>query len=283
MSQEPYSFCFLRYFNEPLSGEFVNVGIVLWAPESSYLGFRFSSKFHRLSRFYHNFQSQDYRQMISRIETRFERLDRELNEDQANIPFEKPPEQVRDIATKIIPHDDGALQWSKSLGGITGSPDKELELLYEEIIARHYEESESSRRNEAHVYREVYSRAFEAPEVKPFIKKHEVIAPLAMHTFDHAWLNGAWNVYQTVSFDLKRAEDIRNKAFRWESLSRFLSDAEEKPKIHLLLGSPSERGGYQAYGRAKDILGASNVAKIIEEDEANDFAVELASQIRDAG
>lgn len=221
--------------------------------------------------------------MISRIETRFERLGRDLNDEQANIPFEKSPEQVRDIATKIIPHDDGALQWSKSLGGITDSPENELQSLYDEIISRHYEESESSRRDEAMVYREVYSRAFNVPEVKPFIKEHEVVAPLAAHKFDHAWLNGAWNVYQTVSFDLKRAEDIRNKAFRWESLSRFLSDAEEKPKIHLLLGSPSERSGHQAYGRAKDILHSSNAATIIEEDEAKDFAVDLASQIRAAG
>jgi len=36
MSLEPYSFCFLRYVHEPLSGEFANVGVLLWAPESRF-------------------------------------------------------------------------------------------------------------------------------------------------------------------------------------------------------------------------------------------------------
>ncbi|MCB1093193.1 MAG: DUF3037 domain-containing protein, partial [Verrucomicrobiae bacterium] len=53
VSLEPYSFCFLRYVHEPLSGEFANVGVLLWAPQSRFLGFRASEKFRRLSRFFH--------------------------------------------------------------------------------------------------------------------------------------------------------------------------------------------------------------------------------------
>ena len=45
MSLERYSFCFLRYVHEPLSGEFANVGVLLWAPQSRFLGFRASKKY----------------------------------------------------------------------------------------------------------------------------------------------------------------------------------------------------------------------------------------------
>jgi len=48
MNRERYSFCFLRYHHDPLSGEFANVGVLLWAPDSSFLGFRCSKKFARL-------------------------------------------------------------------------------------------------------------------------------------------------------------------------------------------------------------------------------------------
>lgn len=51
MSLELYSFCFLRYIHDLLSAEFVNVGVVLWALQSGYLGYRFTSRFRRLSRF----------------------------------------------------------------------------------------------------------------------------------------------------------------------------------------------------------------------------------------
>ncbi|MBP6600902.1 MAG: DUF3037 domain-containing protein [Verrucomicrobiales bacterium] len=49
MNLEPYSFCFLRYVHDPLSAEFVNVGVVLWAPQSRYLGYQFPLNYRRLS------------------------------------------------------------------------------------------------------------------------------------------------------------------------------------------------------------------------------------------
>ena len=42
MNLERYSFRFLRYVHEPLSGEYANVGVLLWAPQSRFLGFRAS-------------------------------------------------------------------------------------------------------------------------------------------------------------------------------------------------------------------------------------------------
>ncbi|MDF1740803.1 MAG: DUF3037 domain-containing protein [Verrucomicrobiales bacterium] len=282
MSFEPYSFCFLRYVHDPLSGEFANVGVVLWAPESQFLGFRFSSKFRRLSRFFQDFESGDYRQLVSRVGTQFERLQQEIRSDQARLSFEKVPEHARDLALKVVPQDDNALQWSLSGGGVTESPEQELEALFQESVGRHYEADSRSRRDDAVVFRQVYSRAFEAPDVKPHIQEHRVEAPLASHKFDYAWKNGVWNVYQPLSFDLKRAEDIHEKAYRWDSRTRYLSQADEQPDIHLLLGRPTDSGLKKAYGMAKDILFDSHRIQIIEEDEASDFAVQLASEVKHA-
>ena len=139
MSLERYSFCFLRYVHEPLSGEFANVGVLLWAPQSRFLGFRASQKYSRLSHFFHGFQHQDHRQLISRIETQFQNLAAQLADPQADLPFPEGPESARDLARKVIPHDDAALQWSLSGGGLTDSPVVELENLFQEAVARHYD------------------------------------------------------------------------------------------------------------------------------------------------
>lgn len=277
MNPERYSFCFLRYVHEPLSGEFANVGVLLWAPQSRFLGFRASQKYSRLSHFFQGFQSQDHRQMVARINTQFQRLAKELA-DPENLPFSKEPQSARDLALKVIPHDDAALQWSLSSGGLTESPVAELEELFEEAIGRHYDSADDARRDDASVYREVFSRAFETPVVKARIASHEVSAPLASHVFPQAWKNGVWNVYQPLSFDLKQGDSIRNKALRWDSLMRFLSASPEKPKIHLLLGVPS---GDQRrdYANAKDILASSRLATLIEEDGAADFARDLESRV----
>lgn len=280
MSLEPYSFCFLRYVHEPLSGEFANVGVLLWAPQSRFLGFKASQKFSRLSHFFHGFQSQDHRQLIARIDTQFQKLAQDLADTQ-NLPLSEAPESARDLALKVIPHDDAALQWSLSGGGLTDSPADELEALFTEAVARHYDSSEEARRDDGVIYRDVFRSAFESSVVKPHMTTHEVTAPLASHVFPQAWKNGVWNVYEALSFDLKRSESIRNKALRWDSLTRILSNSAEKPKIHLLLGVPS---GDQRrdYGNAKDILNSSNLVNLIEEDEAADFARDLESRVRNA-
>lgn len=76
-------------------------------------------------------------------------------------------------------------------------------------------------------------------------------------------------------------ETIRNKAHRWESLTRFLMQSPERPRIHLLLGVPSgeQRKDYE---RARDVLKASPEVVLIEEDEAADFARDLESRVKAA-
>ena len=281
MSLERYSFCFLRYVHEPLSGEFANVGVLLWAPQSRFLKFKASKKYQRLSHFFHGFQQQDHRHLIARIDTQFQKLAAEFSGPQESFPFPEPPESARELALKVIPHDDAALQWSLSGGGLTDSPAAELDALFHEAVARHYDSVEDARRDDAVIYREIYSRAFESPQVKPHVSSHEITAPLATHLFPQAWKNGVWNVYQPLSFDLKQGETIRNKAYRWESLTRFLADSPERPRIHLLLGEPS---GDQRkdYAKAKDVLRSSRVVELVEENEASDFARELEASVQAA-
>lgn len=219
--------------------------------------------------------------MIGRIDTQFQKLAAQLSAPQTEISFPESPESARDLALKVIPHDDAALQWSLSGGGLTESPAAELETLFQEAVARHYDSVDEARRDDDVIYKEVFSRAFESPVVKACISAHEVTAPLASHIFPQAWKNGVWNVYQPLSFDLKQGETIRNKAHRWESLTRFLAQSPEHPKIHLLLGGPS---GDQRkdYAKAKDVLDASPGVILIEENEAADFARDLESRVKAA-
>jgi hypothetical protein len=115
------------------------------------------------------------------------------------------------------------------------------------------------------------------------MKEHEVVAPLASHVFKHAWKNGVWNVYETLSFDMAEADALERKAHIWFGRSVHLAESPEAPKLHYLLGKPTTGSNALAYGRAKDILNSSRVVKLIEEDEAQDFARDLESRVVGAG
>lgn len=278
MNKEPYSFCFLRYFHDPLSGEFANVGVLLWAPDRKSLLFRGTERFSRLSHFFADFHSEDYRKMMKRIQTRFDEFSAEIQESSPALLFHEVPESARDFGEKVIPLDSAALQWSRSGGGLSESPEAEVEALYAEHIERHYLQPAGQRRDEASVFRASYRAAFSQPEVRSHIKPKKIEAPLTAREFEHSWLNGRWNVYETLSFDMMQADAIRMKAKRWRSESELLAQSDEEHRLHFLLGAPQGRHE-KAYSDARKILTLDRDVTLIEEDEAEEFAEELKSQI----
>lgn len=61
-----------------------------------------------------------------------------------------------------------------------------------------------------------------------------------------------------------------------------MKDEEELGELVLLLGPPQSSAQRNAYAKAKDLLGKMPVThRLIEEDEAEDFARELASLMQE--
>ena len=279
---EPYSYSFLRYHHEPLSGEFVNIGLLLWAPKSQYLGFQATENSTRLSQFFGGFDPSDYKSLIKRLDKGFQNLASEFSEQKAQLALEDRPESARDVATRVVPHDSAALRWSPSRGGLTKSPQVELANLYARHILHHSSLSAEQVAESAHetrdartVYRQHFEQAFKQPLVSKLIRTHHVQTDLTDHLFPQAWKNGVWNVYETLSFDLVRPDTIRNKAHKYESLTRWIKEDQEI-NVTYLLGKPSSNKA--AYDTARKLLKHSK-ASLIEEDEAKDFASELKSKV----
>ncbi len=269
----------MRYFHEPLSGEFANVGVLLWAPESQQLLFRATEKFSRLSKFFADFHKDDYRKLIQRIDTRFRELGEELAESAPSLVLPSEPQSARDLAIQVVPVDAAALQWSLSAGGLCESPQAEIDDISERLIECHYSVLDNYRRDEGIIFRTVYRPVFRRERIQKHISPHEIVAPLARHTFDQAWKNGVWNVYQPLSFDLVKAEDVRHKAHRWFGESQFLAQAKDEHRLHFLLGKPADDRHEKAFGDAKKILDSSKSVVLVEEDEVEDFANQLEQEI----
>ena len=154
-----------------------------------------------------------------------------------------------------------------------------MRLLFEGQIENHYNVLDNFRRDEAKVYSEVYRQAFVREAVKKHLRKHKIEAPLASHEFENAWKNGKWNVYQTLSFDLIKPEDIRQKAYRWHAEAGFLAKSPEAHQLHFLLGEPQGGRNERAYSDARKILASFQKVTLVEEDEAEDFGNSLEKEI----
>ena len=276
MNTHDYSYCFLRYCQDREAGEFANIGVLMWSPEARFLAFQGSHRFARLTHFFGDLDRDGYRLLVAHVERRFDQMAEEVVN---GLPLAPLPASARELAAQVVPEDDGALLWSPARGGLTENPAEQMKQIYDRFIGRHQETREATRRDDAEVFREVYRRIFTAPAVAARIKEHEVRAPLAQHVFKHAWKNGVWNVYETLSFDLADSDSIERKAHLWYGRSTHLSQAQDAPKLHFLLGKPTLAANARNYGRAKDILNSSGVVTLIEEDEVADFAASLEKHV----
>ena len=114
-----FTFTVLRYVHDVSTGEFVNMGIALYAPEANYLSAICNSRYGRLSRVFLNVNGEHVRSLMHFVQSRFEELGAKLAEE---LPLDGKPKSIMEIAGSVLPPDDSSLQWAEPGGGITEDP-----------------------------------------------------------------------------------------------------------------------------------------------------------------
>ena len=275
-----YSFVVLRYVHDVLTGEFVNIGVALYAPGAKYLGGLCNTRYGRLTSLFGKGEVDGayFRGLMRYIEGRFDELGDKLRNE---LPLNGVPSDVAEIAKTIVPPDDSSLQWSEAGGGQTEDPRKTLEDLFARIVARYENRQQRQSRDDGEVWR-VFKREFETQHVISHLRPKRITAPDDDYEFEHAWKNQRWRVYEPLSFDMQEAESITGKANRWLGRAINLNDSPEKVVLHLLLGEPSLEKMRPAYTKAENILNKIPMDKVfVREHEAKAFSESLAKEMRD--
>ena len=272
-----YSFVVLRYVHDVLTGEFINIGVALYAPGAKYIGGLCNNRYGRLSKMFGEIDGDYFRGLMRYIEARFEELgDKFRNE----LPLRGVPSDILQIAKCVLPPDDSSLQWSEAGGGKTDNPSKALEELFTRMVERYEARVQRPSREDGDIWR-VFKQELETQHVLTHLRPKRITAPDDDYEFEHAWKNQRWHMYEPISFDLLEAESITSKANRWLGRMINLDDAPEKFKLHLLLGAPSTEKLRRAYTKAQNILNKMPVEKVfVREHDASDFSRTLAADIR---
>ncbi|MCK5242182.1 DUF3037 domain-containing protein [bacterium] len=129
-----YSFSILRYIHDIVTGKFINIGVVLYAPQVRYLSAICSPKCARLKNMFLTVDSAHYRRMMKYIQAKLEEEGQRLNSE---LPLEKLPEHVTEFASRILPVDDSSFQFSPEGYGLTEQPQETLEMLYNRYIEKY--------------------------------------------------------------------------------------------------------------------------------------------------
>lgn len=273
-----YTFSVVRYVHDVVSGEFVNVGVVLYAPDVKFVQAKCTRKFNRLSRLFIEVNGTHFRSLMSYIEERIESYARVL---QQGLEFDKNPINVSQIISAYFAVDDSSIQFSSVGGGLTNDPERTLTDLFDRYVERYNPDRPRNNRDDQEVW-SVYKKALKAKGVLSKLKPRVIVAPNFEYEFDHCWRNGELRAMEPASFDYDNPEKIYDKANRWLGRLLNLAESSEKIVVVFLIGRPQSSRLLNVYQKAQNILHKAPLRHdFIHEEDREQFAEYVKQQLEE--
>ncbi|MCA9444704.1 MAG: DUF3037 domain-containing protein [Candidatus Omnitrophica bacterium] len=276
MEKSQYEFACIRYIPNIVTGEFLNVGVVLFCPSSNLLIGQFVKKTSRVSRLFPGFNSGLYREMIKYLDETIKAESGNIR-DQILIPVESG---LTSIMNRILIPDDSSYQLGPIGIGLTSSPQRELPRLFDRMVGSRSAEKTSGSKTEEKVWETFQKVIIESKQSDSFVRyipKTPLVKP-----FDHTIKNGRIHVFEPVNFRMKSESKITEKAFNWVGTGDVIQKKDsEIGKLYFLVSDPPENGMRSAYDKALEILDVTSIDhEIIPESQA-DMLPRIVDKITD--
>jgi Protein of unknown function (DUF3037) len=271
-----YQFQIVRYIHDRITGEFVNVGIVIYMPETRFLKSKFINKFSRLSHFFVDLNGHSLLNALKHFDKEISVISNRISSNDIFESFSS----IEEVTNSILTKDDSALECCSMNMGIDINGQAAMDDLFERLINKYNHETDKDFHNDKYVWRKIYKKHFDENGITGKLKEHIVHTDHDVIQFDKAWKNGVWNCYQTLSFDLKKTDSIKNKVYKWSGILSELENSNEKLHLYFLTVSPSRNRTIKKF--IEDTLkrqGKKIQVSIVTEKQAESFALSVKKEI----
>jgi hypothetical protein len=273
----PFSFSVLRYFHDVIGGEFVNIGIVVYAPSQEFLSCKISKRYARLSAAFHGFDFSSYHAYTRKLE---ERINRHRAEIETGWLFKEP--KLDDLLRYYLPADASAYQFGPVHCGITANLEKEIERQFKRYVTQYVKSDVSESRDDDEVWT-AFKKSVPDKNLLTKLRHKVVLAPDYEHLFEHAWKNERWHFAEPLSLDLMDAGSIIDKAHRWRGRLDSLSESSLDFKVHFVVGVPKTPLLRKSAEDAQNILRKLNkLVEIVLEDQTSELVREIEKDLAEA-
>lgn len=233
-----YELQILQYHHDVITGEFVNVGIILFNKEEKFLKCTVTHKYARLSKFFHAEKTASHvSQAIRSFENSIKKITNELSSKLDYNNFKS----IDEITSKVLPKDDSSLQCSGTIKGLSLDFKKTFNQLFERYITRYEKNQVKESRTDEEAWSHVYKKYFDEFGITKKLSKKKIKTENDTFEFDLTFKNGSLHLYNPVSFDLVDHDSIRQKAYNWKGKLAEIETANEKVDIHMLLLYPENQ------------------------------------------
>jgi hypothetical protein len=276
-----YTFSVIRYVHDPAAGEMLNIGVVLCAGEIAYIDVMLEFRYERLSSTFLDFDGEHYKRVLRQLHSAITNTSKRAAG--SLFALQEPLTDVDMLISIIMPDRDLSIQFGHMLAGIAEDPAQELKHIFERMVASQFESTKIQKRTDEEVWQS-YQKSLTRQRITPYLKPKTFTSEDYDLKFDHAFKNERWHVLQPVSLDYARPEGLQTRATQLLGAATALEGNPEVGKLYILLGPPKKNEHRTAYKRAKHLLDRIPIEhELIEENQADRFAKELASYMREHG
>ena len=175
-----------------------------------------------------------------------------------------------------------SFRYGEVLTGLSEDLEETLASIFQRMVTSQYEKNRLERRSDEEVWAS-YNKVFMRSEINRALQEHTFSTDAFEVKVEHSFKNGAWHALQPLSLDYSEPKGIQNKVTKWLGTAVVLEDNPELDTLYLLLGPPNAPDHQDAYRKAKSLLQRRLKVnhRIIEEGDAEAFAVELAGFMRE--
>lgn len=277
MELKNFQYSLLKYCPSYLLGEWVNVGILFFFPESKEFKLIFPTALGRLSRSFPDTKIQQVKNDLNLLKSKLTTINKSDNiiQDHLNSKFIDENILLPD-STNLFFEDIKTAKY-KDIG-------KTLNFYYKQYFAPYFEVEEGGRHNDQYLVKN-FSQKIEGKKFSKLAKRNvEVTNKIGISAkFNYAWKNGHINLVRPLSFDLVHKKTIEEKSVKWFGyIEQFREKATKSDLIfNFLVAKPSEKSLFKSFDKIISILDKEqDLVKLIYENEIDDYIKEAESSIK---
>lgn len=270
-----YQYQIIRYMHDHFTGEYVNVGIVLYAKEERFLKCKTTTRYKRIVSMFPQADGRWIIRLLNNFKQQINQKSHQLSE------IFQPGDSLEQVTHSILNRDNNAIHLSEVRWGLDINPDAALEDLYDSQVEKYF--AESSDRGtllDADVWRTRYKQYFEKYGIDKKLSLHEVSVPRDVISFEKSWKNEIWHSYEPLSFVLQGKESVKDKVYKWAGKLQGLLQSEEALHLTLMTSiSPDHMDLRPFIFEYLQVNSEKLMVDIVSDDQAEELALRIKTKM----
>ncbi|EKE69971.1 DUF3037 domain-containing protein [Celeribacter baekdonensis] len=285
-----FSYCLLQYRHNPWLKERMNIGVLMYAREASFLRLAVRGWDGRVTSAYPDIDKAAFTEDLKQITRAVDRFSREnvitpnlLSETRSREAWSGKANDAMHLASLIAHGLDSSYTWAEGGVGLCTIPENRLAGIFQRFVAPFDREKSPVARSDDQVWSGISKLIVERKLIEKMEFEPKIQTDLGPIKFQAGYQNGRFHAIQPLSFDLADEDRISAKAGKWSGFATAVKAASGKREVvtQFVVGRPSKDSLLPTYRSTctflRSVVGTDNV---IEERNSGDFVDRIEDDIR---